>query len=78
MSNDFIYVVKRSVSYDISGEEYEISYHRSREGAFIKMDEIAPEYGFSKEHLKNYPTLDDYSYSKDSESLYVENIKIED
>ena len=73
---DKIFVVKESVSYDIMGEEYELSYHRSEEGAYLKMDAVAKEHGFTEENMIVYNK--GYSYYKDNRSIYIQPITLED
>lgn len=76
MDIDRIYVVKYSVSYDIMGEESELSFHKSEEGAYIRLDIEAKEQGFTKDDIISYNK--GYSYSRDNRSMYVQPIKLED
>jgi hypothetical protein len=72
-----IYVVKRSISYDIMGEEYDISHHITEEGAYIKMDAIAiNDYNFTSKDILTYNDSS-YIYSRDNESIYVQSITLE-
>jgi len=73
-----IYAVIKSTSYDIAGDTQYMSYHQSEEGAYLAMSKIAGEEGFTEDDVKTYDMLGIYIYSRNSTSLSVETIKVEE
>ena len=70
-----IFAVQTSNSYGDFGDWRIHSYHKSEEGAYIKLDELAKEEGLTG---YKFETRYGYYYSNDGRELSVEDIKLED
>lgn len=72
---DKIYITNKSTSYGDFGHDYNISFHRTEEGAYLKLDELAEEYGILTQHTCYDGT---YYYSDDNETLLVKEVILYD